>query len=183
MKKIIILIFLTWFVTNIFAQKQQQGLGSINTVVHVAGELQVDSNFTLKGQNLSNTLAAKLDSSFKDTLNYAPPFNYDSPTKTLSLKGLVANYISKTANYTATINDYTIDCTTGTFTITLPTAIGNTGRIYVITNSGSGTITLATTSSQTFTNVSATPTTLSMSTVGSITVQSNGASWLEIAKL
>lgn len=46
----------------------------------------------------------------------------------------------KTANYTATAADYTILCD-GTFTVYLPTAVGITGRIYVIKNiSGSTTI-------------------------------------------
>lgn len=41
---------------------------------------------------------------------------------------------TKTADYTLTINDYTIllDGTSNTVTATLPTAVGNTGRIYFI---------------------------------------------------
>lgn len=96
--------------------------------------------------------------------------------------GFSTAYVSKTANYTATVNDYTIDCN-GTFTVTLPTSVGIAGREYVITNSGSGTITIATTSSETFKNVSATPTTLTLSTVGSYKVQATGANWIVISKL
>lgn len=92
-------------------------------------------------------------------------------------------YIAKTGTYSATNLDYTIDCTSGTFTVTLPTAVGIPGRIYVISNSGAGTITVGTTSSQTFANVAATPTTLTMAVVGSRTVQSNGANWLLISSL
>jgi hypothetical protein len=99
-------------------------------------------------------------------------------------KGSIAfPYVAKTATYSILNSDYTIDCTSGTFTATLPTAVGCAGRIYVITNSGAGTITIATTSSQTFANVAATPTTLTMSTVGSRTVQSNGANWLLLSSL
>lgn len=92
-------------------------------------------------------------------------------------------YAAKTANYTIAANDYTINCTSGSFTVTLPTAASTAGQVYVITNSGAGTITIGTTSSQTFANVTATPTTLTMSTVGSRTVQSNGANWLLISSL
>lgn len=91
-------------------------------------------------------------------------------------------YVAKTGTYTATANDYLVDCTSGTFTVTLPTAVGITGRIYEIVNSGAGTITIATTSSQTFTNVTATPTTLSLITAQgkSIKVMSNGANWIQL---
>lgn len=92
-------------------------------------------------------------------------------------------YVAKTATYTATIADHTIECTANTFTVTLPTAVGIAGRIYVIANSGAGVITIATTSSQTFVNVPATPTTLSLAAVGAVTVQSNGANWLQLSGL
>lgn len=92
-------------------------------------------------------------------------------------------YIAKTATYTATNADYTIECTANTFTTTLPTAVGIEGRQYVITNSGAGVITLATTSSQTFVNVTATPTTLTLNQFNTVIVQSNGANWLRISSL
>ena len=97
--------------------------------------------------------------------------------------GVMFGYVAKTGTYTATSNDYTINCTSGTFTVTLPTAVSKAGQIYVVTNSGAGTITIATTSSQTFANVTATPTTLTMATVGSRTVQSDGANWLLLSSL
>lgn len=104
---------------------------------------------------------------------------------TLQVGGSFAtSYISKTTTYTATISDHTIDCTGGgTFTVTLPTAVGITGREYVITNSGTGTITIATTSSQTFTNVTATPTSLTITSYGTYKVQSTGAAWVVTSKL
>lgn len=108
-----------------------------------------------------------------------------SPTSTLQSGGsFSAAYISKTTTYTATISDYAIDCTGGgTFTVTLPTAVGITGREYVVTNSGTGTITIATTSSQTFTNVTATPTSLTITSYGTYKVQSTGAAWIVTSKL
>lgn len=71
-------------------------------------------------------------------------------TSTLTVSGsLGLSYVAKTAAYPLTATDHVVDATSGTFTITLPTAAGITGRIYVIKNSGTGTITIATTSSQT----------------------------------
>jgi hypothetical protein len=86
-------------------------------------------------------------------------------------------YVSKTANYTATNADYTIDCTANTFTLTLPTAVGLTGRVYVIKNSGTGVVTIATTSSQTIDG----STTQTLSTqYSSYRLQSNGTNWIII---
>jgi hypothetical protein len=87
-------------------------------------------------------------------------------------------YIAKVADYTAGANDFTIDVTTGADTITLPTAVGIKGRIYIVTNSSAGTVSVRTTSSQTFTNVSGTPTIIVMATLGSTKVQSTGANWI-----
>ena len=55
---------------------------------------------------------------------------------------VLSRYIAKTANYTLTANDYTVDCTANTFTITLPTAVWIAWRIYNIKNTGTGTITV-----------------------------------------
>jgi hypothetical protein len=104
---------------------------------------------------------------------------YSTSTTTASRGYIQVNrYVAKTGTYTATANDCTIECTSGTFTVTLPTAVGITGKVYYIVNSGAGTITIATTASQTFVNVVATPTTLSLSAVGIYKVQSNGANWI-----
>lgn len=52
-------------------------------------------------------------------------------------------YVAKTANYTITTSDYLIDCTSGTFTVTLPTASSATaGKLFVVKNSGAGVITV-----------------------------------------
>lgn len=84
-------------------------------------------------------------------------------------------YVAKTGTYTITNTDHTIDCTSGTFTVTLPTAVGITGLTYIIKNSGAGTITIATTSSQTVDGV--TTKTLNTQYTG-YQLQSNGANWL-----
>lgn len=98
-------------------------------------------------------------------------------TSTVHLGGsLGLAYVAKTANYTLTASDYLVNCTSNTFDITLPTAVGITGRVYVINNSGSGTITLKTTSSQTVDgNASGT---LTMAQYKNYTVMSDGANWI-----
>lgn len=87
-------------------------------------------------------------------------------------------YTAKTATYTILNTDNTVDATSGTFTATLPTAVGVSGKIYTIKNSGAGVITVATTSSQTIDG----STTYSLATQYKyVTVQSNGANWIVIA--
>ena len=89
---------------------------------------------------------------------------------------LTTPFISVSAIYPITTSDYTINCTANTFTVTLPTAVGVTGRIYVIKNSGGGIITLATTGGQTI-DGSATQT---VNPPISYTVQSDGSDWILI---
>ncbi len=89
-------------------------------------------------------------------------------------------YKAETSTYSiSAATDYTIDCTSGSFTVTLPTAVGITGQIFVIKKSSNGTtITLATTSSQTIDG--STTQLLSPGSKGSLTVQSNGVNWIII---
>jgi hypothetical protein len=49
------------------------------------------------------------------------------------------SYTEKTGNYTATTSNNTINCIGNSFTITLPTAVGNVGKIFNIKNSATGT--------------------------------------------
>jgi hypothetical protein len=67
----------------------------------------------------------------------------------ISLGGVTFPEVAVTGIYTVTANDYLIDCTSNTFTVTLPTAVGIDGKIYVVKNSGSGTITVDPNGSQT----------------------------------
>lgn len=106
------------------------------------------------------------------------------PNSTLHINGSFATaYRAITALRTLDATDRVIEVTANTFTVTLPTAVGITGREYIITNSGSGTITIATTSSQTFVNVTATPTTLTVNQFGTVKLISNGANWLRVSAL
>jgi hypothetical protein len=51
----------------------------------------------------------------------------------ISLGGVTLPYYSTTTDYVVTDNDHLIDCS-GTFNITLPTAVGVSGKIYIVKN-------------------------------------------------
>jgi len=59
------------------------------------------------------------------------------------------NYLEVTSTYTILTTDKIINATTGTFNLTLPTAVNYLGKTYSITNSGSGVITLEGNASET----------------------------------
>ena len=113
---------------------------------------------------LATTLYAKLDPS---------EFLVNVPVRTM---GMRLPYTAKTTTYAITINDYTVDCTSGTFTVTLPSAVGIIGQVFAIRNSGAGTITVATTSAQTINGT--TPVALTAGVV--LMYQSTGANWITI---
>ena len=85
---------------------------------------------------------------------------------------------TKTANYTLTGTDCAVNCdtTSSAFTITLPTAVGVSGKTYVIKRITAGTnrLTVATTSSQTIDGIT---TAIIDEQWASITVYSDGANW------
>ena len=66
-----------------------------------------------------------------------------------SLGGITFPLTGITATYLVKEEDYLIDVTGNTVTVTLPTAVGVNGQNYVIKNRGTGVVTVATTSSQT----------------------------------
>lgn len=149
-----------------------------------SGKLNVSSNSYLSFESAGAVKATISDGSAFGTISGAFGIGSSAATSLLHVYGSFATgYVAKTGTYTATVSDHTINCTSGTFTVTLPTAVGITGREYTITNSGAGTITIGTTSSQTFTNFTATPTTLTMATIGSRTVKSDGANWIITSSL
>ena len=100
-----------------------------------------------------------------------------STNNTASSRGFVevARYVAVTSTYTASPDDYTIDCTSGTFNVTLPTASSIRGRIFKVKNSGVGTITVDTTGGQTIDGAS---TKVLSTQYQVITVQSTGANWI-----
>lgn len=87
------------------------------------------------------------------------------------------NYAAKTANYTVTATDNVIDCTANSFTVTLPTAVGLTGKQYSIKNSASGQSIIVDPNGAETIDGGATYTILFRE---SITICSTGANWIII---
>lgn len=83
-------------------------------------------------------------------------------------------YTAKTALYTATNDDRVINCTSGTYTVTLPTAVSQAGREFVINNSGSGVITVDGAGSETVAGAA----TQALSGRGRLRIVSDGANWV-----
>lgn len=92
----------------------------------------------------------------------------------ISLGGITFPAKGITSSYTVGVNDYLIDVTGNTITVTLPTAIGINGKNYVIKNSGNGVVTVATTSEQTIDSLSS----KSLKNNDSIEVISDGSNWI-----
>ena len=110
---------------------------------------------------------------------------YDSDMKGISFYDGTAwtttnnkNVATKTANYTALQSDDVIlgDATSGAITITLPTAVGFSGKVFNIkkTDSSINSVTIATTSSQTIDGALTAPL---ISQYQSLTLVSNGTNW------
>lgn len=89
----------------------------------------------------------------------------------------IYSYTAQTSAYNVTSADYLVDGTSGTFTMTLPTAVGILGQSFCLKNTGTGVVTVATTSSQTIDGT----TTFLLYTGESITVESDNANWKVIA--
>jgi hypothetical protein len=90
-----------------------------------------------------------------------------------SLGGIILPYSAVSTTYTVNTENYLVDCVSGTFTVTLPTAVGIAGQIFVIKNSGAGTITVATTGGQTIDGLS----TRTLIQYGSLYIQSDNTNW------
>jgi hypothetical protein len=107
-----------------------------------------------------------------------------SPTSLLHVAGAIATALAnKTAAYTLTATDSVVtgDATSAAFTVTLPTAVGITGRIYTVKkiDSSANAVTVGTTSGQTIDGAA----TYVLSTRWQfVAVVSNGANWIIVAK-
>lgn len=100
---------------------------------------------------------------------------YANPWRSVFTGSFAPRYVAKTANYTLGVEDYTVEVTTGSPTITLPTA-ANHNRIYIIINNGAGIVTMATTSSQLINGLA--PGTLAAGQ--SLKIQSTSSNWIVI---
>jgi hypothetical protein len=91
-----------------------------------------------------------------------------------SLGGITFPLTGITTTYTVKDDDYLIDITGNTITVTLPTAVGVNGKNYVIKNRGTGVVTVATTSSQTIDGANS----KSLNNNDSIEIVSDGSNWI-----
>jgi hypothetical protein len=97
------------------------------------------------------------------------------PAIYLAVQEVARSYTAITTGTTLDATHELVNCTSGTFAVTLPTAVGFT-RQYTIKNSGSGTITLNTTGGETIDgNASGA---LTLAQWDSITLRSDGANWI-----
>jgi hypothetical protein len=103
------------------------GLMMNNTINQTGG-----ASGTTRGLYINPTLTAAADFRGIDVVNGS----------------VVLPYRAVTTTTTILQNNHIVDCTSGTFNLTLPTAVGMSGKIFVVKNSGTGVITLNTTSSQ-----------------------------------
>jgi hypothetical protein len=85
-----------------------------------------------------------------------------------------SSIVSKSANYSVDPSVSAIVCTANSFDVTLPDAAGVPAKTYTVKNSGSGIITLKTTSAQTIDGQS----TQTLTQYDALTVMSDGANWI-----
>lgn len=86
----------------------------------------------------------------------------------------VKAYIAVSTTYTVAATDYLVECTTGTFTITLLTAVGVVGQEFEIKNSGTGTITVDPAGSETIDGDA----TKDLVQYDAMKIMSNGTNWI-----
>lgn len=161
----------------------EQGGTSATTVPEIREVLDVPS---LSGTNLftgANTFSSGLVASGGLTVENGIGISGDTAAANVSaadvsVLALSINHdgIGFTGNLALSGNVCLRNLESGNSTVTLPTAVGAAGRVYILKNSGAGTITLATTSSQTIDG--AAPGTIAAG-AGNIFV-STGANWITV---
>jgi len=131
-----------------------------------------DGSFTSRGTNagVHTTGGVKIDVDLAVATN--TPHSTLHSVGSLSLGG----YRLVVADTTLNGTDYFVECATHTFTVTLPTAVGITGRGYEIKSNSTGTITLNTTGTQLIDDSASG--TLTLAQFENLVVKSNGFHWL-----
>lgn len=100
----------------------------------------------------------------------------DTATMLAPYQRALLPYRAISATYNALTSDYVIHCTSGTFTINLPSAVGIQGEVFIIKNTGSGFVTIDPNGSQTIDG----STTYTMSQAESVQVISTGSNWITL---
>jgi hypothetical protein len=135
----------------------------------VVRKLRAGNNIVIDETNMEYpTISVDPQITVSDTAPTAPA------TNDIWIDTNAYTYRAVTSTYTITLEDYLLDCS-GTFTITLPTAVGFTGE-YIIKNTGTGIITVDGNGSQTIDGV----TTFALIEDEVITLRSTGTNWLII---
>lgn len=96
-----------------------------------------------------------------------------------TIGSLTTGLVTKTATYSASLNDHIVlmNTTSAALTLTLPSAIGIVGRQYIVVNVGTKILTIATVSAQTING----GTSISLpAQYFSVMLLSDGANWLAI---
>jgi hypothetical protein len=168
--------------TAVTAGSYGDGQTVASFTVDAQGRLTAASNVTIT--NLPNTALANSTATLGNatiTLGGSTSSVGNLTVTNVTITGARFAYASKTANATAATTEYTLaaNASTGALSMTLPTAAGIQGKVYVIkkVDSTANVVTVATTSSQTIDG--ATTRALSLQ-YDAITVQSDGANWIVI---
>lgn len=135
--------------------------------------------------NTNLSIASKLQTDANTNFIDMAGSNFNGPTNIIIVHsgmasftgGLSLKYAQVTSNYSIGVDDYTLDCTANSFTLTLPTAVGN-NSVYNLKNSGNGLITVNATSSQTIDGKASGYWTIPSG--ANMQVQSTGANWIII---
>jgi hypothetical protein len=148
---------------------------SVTTNATVGGTLRVTGTTTLGTTNTGAINATSIDAASGNAT-----FGNIYSNGIVQMLGVNVKYRNISATYTATTSDdYFINITSGTFTLNLPTAATPYGQVYVIKNSGTGTVTVDPNGSQTIDGA----TTFTMNVQnGSITIIGDGTNWKIVSK-
>jgi hypothetical protein len=148
---------------------------SVTTNATVGGTLNVNGTTTLGTTNTGAISASSVNAP-----SGSGTFGNLYSNGIVQMLGVNVKYRNISATYTATTSDdYFINITSGTFTLNLPTAATPYGQVYVIKNSGTGTVTVDPNGTQTIDGA----TTFTMNVQnGSITIIGDGSNWKIVSK-
>ena len=148
---------------------------SVTTNATVGGTLKVTGTTTL-----GTTNTGALNASSLDVASGSGTFANLYSNGLVQMLGVNVKYRNISATYTATTgDDYFINITSGTFTLNLPTAATPYGQVYVIKNSGAGTVTLDPFSTETIDG----STTVTMNVQNqTYTIIGDGTNWKIVSK-
>ena len=99
--------------------------------------------------------------------------NAFAPTTGTILK---VRYTAIASTYTVQTTDCVLNCTSGSFTVTLPSAVSIQGQVFYVRNSGAGTITVDTTGGQTINGTA----TITVGAATATQLVSTGANWVTL---